>query len=221
MVRNYLLIGSNSELAKEFINLNAINKNQIFRISRNSNDSDIDIKGYKESFDEIFNYVKNIPNCYIVFFNGFLAENRPIQYPTDKEIISTYKINFQIPFFLTVRLNQLKNVEKYIFISTIAAIKPRFKNYIYGNAKKLLEQSIQTLELKSFLILRFGKINTSMSAGHKDIIFTLNKEEAASLILRNMEKEGVHHANIGLKIVSIIFRILPIKFINFIEKSIN
>ena len=71
MVRNYLIIGSNSELAKEFIKLNSINKNQIFTISRNSKESDIDIGGYKENFDEIFNYVKNIPNCYILFLMDF------------------------------------------------------------------------------------------------------------------------------------------------------
>tara|TARA_B100000214_G_scaffold373638_1_gene354402 strand:+ start:461 stop:1126 length:666 start_codon:yes stop_codon:yes gene_type:complete len=221
MVRNYLIIGSNSELAKEFIKLNSINRNQIFTISRNSRESDIDIDGYKENFDEIFNYVKNIPNCYILFFNGFLAENRPLQYPTNEEVISTYKINFQIPLFLTVKLSQLENVKKYIYISSVAAIRPRFKNYIYGNAKKMLEQSIQTLDLKSFLILRFGKINTLMSVSHKNIILTLNKEEAANLILKNIEKEGVLHANYGLKIVSIILRILPIKFINYIEKSLN
>jgi hypothetical protein len=60
-----------------------------------------------------------------------------------------------------------------------------------------------------------------MSVSHKNIILTLNKEEAANLILKNIEKEGVLHANYGLKIVSIILRILPIKFINYIEKSLN
>ena len=45
----------------------------------------------------------------------------------------------------------------------------------------MLEQSIQTLDLKSFLILRFGKINTLMSVSHKNIILTLNKKEEENM----------------------------------------
>ena len=35
------------------------------------------------------------------------------------------------------------NVKKFIFISSMAAVKPRNKNYIYGLSKKTLEESVR------------------------------------------------------------------------------
>ena len=39
----------------------------------------------------------------------------------------------------------------------MAAIKPREKNYIYGENKRKLELSVKSLKFNNYLIFRFGK----------------------------------------------------------------
>lgn len=221
MVNNYLIIGADSELAKAFIQFNSNKESEFFKISRNKVESDLEIGDYIDDIDKVINYVKKLPFCYVIFFNGFLAENRPIQFPSTEETILTYKINFLIPFFLTQQLSQLENIEKYVYISSIAAIKPRFKNYIYGSTKKMLENSINSLGIKNVLFLRFGKIKTRMSKDHKDLLFTLSKKEAAGLIYRKIKHTGITYPNYKLLLISFALRLLPVKFLNSIEKSLN
>ena len=221
MVNNYLIIGADSELAKAFIEFNSNKGIEFFKISRNEIESDLKIGDYLNDIDTIINYVKKLPPCYVIFFNGFLAENRPMQYPSAEDIRLTHKINFQIPFFLIKKLSKLKNVEKYVYISSIAAVKPRFKNYIYGNTKNMLEKSINGLGIKNVLFLRFGKIKTRMSIDHKDLIFTLNKEKAAELIHRKLKKTGITYPNYRLMFSSYFIKWLPIKLLNSIEKSLS
>lgn len=221
MVNNILIVGADSELAREFIKFNLNKNNKIYKVSRNNFESDIEINDYIKDVNVIINYVNKLPRCYVIFFNGFLAENRPMQYPSSEEIISTYKINFQIPFFLTQKISQFENIEKYVYISSIAAIKPRFKNYIYGNTKNMLEKSISELDIKNVLFLRFGKIKTKMSADHQSLVFTLNKEKAAELIYRNLKKNGIKYPNFGLLLISFGLKLLPIRLINYIEKTLS
>ena len=221
MVNNFLIVGADSELARDFIKLNLNKNNNIFKISRNIFESDIEINDYIKDFKTIINYAKKIPRCNVIFFNGFLAENRPQQYPSIEEITSTYKINFQIPFFLTQKISQLENIEKYVYISSIAAIKPRLKNYIYGNTKNMLEKSISEMDIENVLFLRFGKIKTKMSSDHKDLFFTLNKDNAAELIYRNLKKTGITYPNFRLLLISFGIKLLPAKLLNYIEKSLN
>lgn len=221
MVRNYLIIGADSELAKAFIQFNSNKDTGFYKLSRNKNESDLEIKDYLLDVEKITNYVKKLPPCYVIFFNGYLAENRPIQFPSIHEISLTYKINFQIPFLLTQRLSHLDNLEKFVFISSIAAVKPRYKNYIYGNTKNMLEKSIVGSGIKNVLFLRFGKIKTRMSKDHKDLLFTLNKTEASELIFRKIKKTGIRYPNYKVLLVSFALRSLPVKLLNRIEKSLG
>ena len=50
------------------------------------------------------------------------------------------------------------DVKKYVFISSMAAVKLRNKNFIYGYYKKKLENNILSGKLNNSLIFRFGKI---------------------------------------------------------------
>ena len=71
-----------------------------------------------------------------------------------------------------------------------------------------------------FLILRFGKIRTQMSEGHSNPPFTLNRSEAASLIIKFIEKEGVLYPTIGLRMMAIFIKLMPTKLLDLIEKNI-
>ena len=76
------------------------------------------------------------------------------------QVSKTDFINFQVPYVLTRTFeNNLKNVDKYIYISSMAAIRPRYKNYIYGLSKMKLETSIKFLNPKKIFVYKIWKNN--------------------------------------------------------------
>ena len=221
--KTYVLIGASSEISLQFIKLCKIKNKDLLLISRISqpqfqNLNQLLIKDYLKDKNLIFNKIKELNECIVIFFNGALYENRPVQYPSLKEIKKTEKINFEIPYELTVKLNkECENIKKYVYISSIAAAKLRYKNYIYGSNKKKLENKINEMDLSSFLIIRFGKVFTRMSEGHKTPPFSVSPKIAAELIFKNLGKEGLVYPKLGLKVISMILKVTPSFIIRFLK----
>ena len=221
---NYLFIGSSSELAEETLNLFSKKGFKVYGVSRRVNDIShfedfLVVNDYLKELDKIIQFTEKINNCCVVFFNGFLAENRSEEVPSINEIVETDLANFNVPYSLTKALKEKTNsINKYIYISSIAAVKPRNKNYIYGLSKRKLEIGVEELKLDNYLILRFGKILTEMSKNHKNSPFTLNKSKAAEAIFNNKERSGIIYPIKGLFFMSLIIKFLPRKIINYIEK---
>lgn len=220
---NFILIGANSELASEFAKELKSKKQHIYGVSRKNipyllDDNQIQLTNYTEDKESLIKFIKNIDNPYIIFFNGFLAENRPIYYPNFKEISETINANYLVPIELTNQINEHLDIKKFIYISSIAAIKPRNKNYIYGLSKKNLEEYIMRFENLNFLILRFGQIRTRMSSNHKTPPFTMSKKEASKRLYKKLDKNGVIYPTVSLYLISLVIKLLPTKFIDFLEK---
>lgn len=218
--KNIAIIGGSSEIAIEFKKLCIDQDINCLVFSRNLNDNSnfIKINDYIKESDEIIKNLINLKNLTIIFFNGALYENRPIKFPTEKEIALTKLINYEIPIQLTKKINkELKNIEKYVYISSMAAIKFREKNYIYGSFKKKLEIDIKSLNLPANLIFRFGKVFTRMSEGHKTPPFSMTSFQAANAILKNLNKENIQYGNFGLSIVAFLVKVTPTKVINFLK----
>ena len=222
MKENIVLIGSSSELSIEFIK-SAYKIKNLYGISSKKINNDIffdhlEVISYKDQIKEIDIFIKKIKDPIVIFFNGFLAENRNEYFPSSDEIIKTIEINYLIPLLITKKLKQNLKIKKFVYISSMAAIIPRNKNYIYGLAKKNLEESIKKITDIEFLILRYGQIDTKMSSGHKNAPFKLTKNEASKILLNKLEKKGLIYATIHLKLISYILKIIPIKIIDFFEK---
>lgn len=209
---NFVLIGASSDLAKEFIKINK--KHNLNLISSNKlsdSHNHLYVDDYIDDINKILSFCENIDNPIIIFFNGYLKENRPLQLPSEIEIQKTFIINYLIPYTLTKSFisNNLK-VKKFVYISSFAAVKPRFKNFIYGYCKKLLEESVLSQNLDNVLILRFGKINTTMSEAHSKTVFDLKKDTAANIISKKiMTSTGLKYANFYTKLLAIIVLVLP------------
>ena len=218
---NIILVGASSEVAEQFIKkINS--KHNVYRISSNSLSETInslDVTDYLEEKLKIVSFIQEIDNPYIFFFNGYLAENRPKQNPNIDEVNNTLKINFIVPYAITRSLLDVdKDVKKYIYISSFAAVKFRYKNFIYGQSKLLLEEAIKSSPIENFLIIRFGKINSSMSANHAKTIFDTSKERAAEILEKFYEeKNGIVYPTILIKILSIVMIILPKRIIRLLN----
>ena len=75
------------------------------------------VSDYIDNIDDIIVFVKEIENPTIIFFNGFLAENRPIKIPDIGEIDKTIRFNYFIPLFLTIMINNKLNAKNlFIFL---------------------------------------------------------------------------------------------------------
>jgi len=214
MQDNIVIFGGSSEIAIELNNILSSKNHKNFTISRrNSSHKDSDsliVNNYLEDYAKIKHEIEKLSNVIVVFFNGHLSENRDQYSPNLKEIIKTDEINFTIPYYLSLNLNNdLSNIKKFVYISSMAAVKPRYKNYIYGLSKRKLEEGIKYLDLPSYLIIRYGKVITKMSEDHKNPPFTLSVNDAANYIYKNINKTGVQYPKLGLKILSLIIKVLP------------
>lgn len=218
---NIILVGASSEVSEEFVR-KIDGKHNIYKISSNNfgeTTKTLNVTDYLEEKLKIVNFIQEIDNPYIFFFNGYIAENRPKQNPDIDEVNNTLKINFLVPYVITRSLLDVeKDVKKYIYISSFAVVKLRFKNFIYGQSKLLLEESIKSSPIDNFLIIRFGKINTSMSSNHAKTIFDMSKERAAEILEKFYEeKNGVIYPTILIRVLSIIMIILPKKIIRILN----
>ena len=70
------------------------------------------------------------------------------------------------------------------------------------------------------MILRFGKIKTEMSKSHNNPPFTLDKFEAAMLIHKHIESNGIVYPTIGLRVSAMLVKFLPLKLLDYVEKNI-
>ena len=223
VAKNFILIGANSEFATAFADKLIKNNHKVYGVSRAfvpylNKKEQIQLKNYDEKSTELSYFVETIENPYIVFFNGFLAENRPSYYPTYKEIEETLYANYLTPLSLFNQMCKNTNVKKFIFISSMAAVKLRNKNYIYGLSKKILEESVKKRGNLNYLIVRFGQIKTKMSQNHNEPPFTLTKDKASLKLLKLINKRGLRYPSYSLFIISFLIKILPIKLIDKIEK---
>tara|TARA_X000000368_G_scaffold411944_1_gene397561 strand:+ start:1270 stop:1944 length:675 start_codon:yes stop_codon:yes gene_type:complete len=222
LVKSLIIVGASSEFSNTFIS-HVKNSFEIYLISRKETDS-IDINNqllvddYLNDIDKIKNFIKNIKEANVIFFNGFLAENRKSYYPTNNEIRKTMEINYLIPYVLTNELYQSCLIEKFIYISSMSAIKPRYKNYIYGLSKRNLEKSIKNIEGIKYLFIRFGQIETRMSVSHKKAPFKLSKEKASINLLKLLPSNGIKYGSAGLLFMSWLIKFLPLRIINYIEE---
>ena len=214
MDENIVIFGGSSEIAIELNNILNIKKHKNFTISRRSSSHEypnsLIINNYFEDYEKIKSEIEKLNNVIVVFFNGHLSENRDQYSPNLNEIIKTDEINFTVPYYLSLNLNNdLNNIKQFVYISSMAAVKPRYKNYIYGLSKRKLEEGIKYLDLPSYLIIRYGKVITKMSEDHKNPPFTLSVNDAANYIYKNINKTGVQYPKLGLKILSLIIKVLP------------
>lgn len=211
--KNLVLIGSSSELAKEFISINS--QFNLYQVTSNGKNQDSNnilfVKNYLSESNKIIDFCAEIHNPVIIFFNGYLKENRPFEFPNLDEIIKTFEINFLIPFELTKKmLNNNLKIKKFVYISSFASVKARYKNYIYGSSKRLLEDSIRQEDLSSYLIVRFGKINSNFSANHNKSYFDLEINYAAKKLYQLVENgNGIVYPNSITRILALIIKLTP------------
>ena len=124
-----------------------LNTNEINQVLITSNENlnlqnneSLLVNDYLSDVQKIADFLKNYDNLVIIFFNGYLAENRDLKIPSHEEIEKTQKINFLIPYFLnlkkrkkfTPRTRKFIKIWKYSGIKGVAFITPILLSPIIG-----------------------------------------------------------------------------------------
>ena len=219
MQKSLVLIGSSSDVANQ-IYLRYKDEYIIHKVSSQSSEQNtLKVNDYMGEYKKIISFINNIENPVIIFFNGYLNENRPKQFPNKNDIDATIQINFLIPLFLTNEILKLNKKVKMIYISSVAASKYRYKNYIYGLSKRNLERSINQLS-DNFLVIRFGQIYTKMSKNHSAPMFTISADKAADIVIKKINKKGLAYSTFSIFVISKFLEKLPRNVINYLEKKL-
>lgn len=128
-------------------------------------------------------------------------------------------INYLSPAILFVNLFRAFHQQKHgkiLIISSVAGIRPRNSNFVYGSAKSGLDFLVRGSQDElsennvSVTILRPGFVYSKMTKGMKSVPFSTTVDQVAVDATRGMlrKKKIVYSPNI-LKYVFVILRILP------------
>ena len=101
-----VLIGASSEIAQESKKIFLQNNYDVYCVTskkiKNIDKNILCVDDYLSELVEISNFISDIDNPIVIFFNGYLKENRPIsKNPTSSEIQKTFIYNFKIPYAIT------------------------------------------------------------------------------------------------------------------------
>lgn len=228
MVKNLLIIGGNSDLAKEIITQLNKDKFNIFVISRSILElggvSTFMIDDYLQNFNEIESLVLKNNIDEIIIFNGIIFERSGVSNLNNKKIQDTFFVNFVVPSSIINNLIHINKNIRFSVISSIAAAKLRNKNIYYGMSKQALEEYIVNLKFGKYFIFRSGFIYTKLTKNHTPPPFAENVSVVASKFIYEFLKNQnssvkFTYSSTPIRILFLIFKLVPVKVLNFIEEK--
>ena len=224
--KNVLIIGANSDIAREFINLIIDKTDSMLLLSRSSKKlvqfkdslseahqkkiSIFTYDGSLESLDDSFNFTQEFD----LIFNA-AGSNTDTKSNTEsfKNIISS---NLSAPFYLMYRLSKNMTSGTVISISSIAGNRGRMKNIMYGATKSAMTSAMsglrQKLSNKKIQVITIipGYVRTKMTEGHKmPNILTSSPGRIAKLCLNGIKSRKNIIYPTEWFLISIILRLIP------------
>ena len=224
--KNVLIIGANSDIAREFIHLIIDKTDSMLLLSRSSEklihfkDSLAEIQqgkisifsydGSLESIDDSFDFSQEFD----LIFNA-AGSNADTKGNTEsfKNIISS---NFSTPFYLMYRLSKNMTSGTVLSISSIAGDRGRMKNIMYSATKSAMTSAMSGLRQKlahlniSVITVIPGYVRTKMTEGHKmPSILTSTPVRIAKLCLNGIKSRKNIIYPTEWFLISIILRLIP------------
>ena len=231
MKKSVLIIGANSDIAKEISKiflgknyfLHLMTRNSEDLISQNENNPFKDkIKIYKfdpKDHDEFDKKIVDInpPPSIFVIANGFMGKNN-FQENFEKIV----KINFIDPAILSKKIINFLLLNKISgnisIISSVAGIRGRAKNYIYGASKSAITTFFSGLRQRyskdniSFTSIILGFVNTKMTKDEKiSKLLNSDPKKVAKKIVNAIENKKEIYIPIKWRIIMFIINLIPEK----------
>ena len=230
-IENVLLIGSTSEIGIEIINkLNIDSNSQIFLMGRREPESELfQNASHTRNFiyydflkeEDLQNFasdLEKLPDIDLAILAiGYLPpENSELDLD---EILKTYKINAlasSLILSILVRKMARQANGKILLLSSVASMRPRIANFVYGSSKKTADffavgliNKYRTSTLK-ISILRPGFVFTKLSRNFKAAPFSRDKYFVAETAVQGLMKEkAVIYVPNFLKYVMFLLSLTP------------
>lgn len=219
------LIGANSDLGREIAKLcNEIDGLYVYGVSRSKEEinspyeSMLSISSYETSKKEITNFIQENKISDIILLNGYMGKNN---HPVKKIV----RINLSLPLSLINYFEEsgIKNIT-YTIISSLAASRPRDKNFVYGLSKYMLEESLLSKSTGKYIIFRSGFIRTKMTKNHKEPPFSKNSEQVAEKVIAaltsNQKRISIKYSSFQIMFLFYLFKVIPLYILNAIERKL-
>jgi len=229
-----LIIGASSDIAIEiaksfskknyFLYLLTRNVDNISKLSEfNENNSKIinfDSNNYKE-LDNVTNLLNPIPSK-IIIANGYMG-NEILKNSFDQNIIKIFNVNFLNNVFIINKLINFylnKNTKVNISVFTsVAGLRGRAKNFIYGSSKSAMITFISGLRQKyvnsniNFTTIILGFVNTKMLRNERDINKFLISDTSlvAKKIVSAIEQNKEFYFPLKWRLIMFLINLIPEK----------
>ena len=233
--QNIMLIGGKSEIAIETIrNIHMVANAKVFLLGRQIEAQDILIEGaqtFRLNYD-ISDSVERIGVIsrlltdrdfdLVVLAVGHLGN--PPNLSTSRENQEVLNVNFshsaEVLEFVAHRLKMQKH-GKVLILSSVASVRPRKGNYVYGAAKAGLDFLARGLQLDlegsgaEIYIARPGFVHSRMTNGIPPAPFAISAEKAGELCAKGVSgSKKVFYVPGVLRFVMLVVRFLPTKILN-------
>ena len=235
MKKTVLIIGANSDIAKEISNvflekkyflhlmtrndeeLMLHNKNNLFK--ENCKVYKFDPKNHKE-FSERISEMKPSPEICIIA-NGYMG-NSNLENNFFEDFEKIVKVNFLDPAILSTKVIEFylsNNIDGNIsIISSVAGLRGRAKNYIYGASKSAITTFFSGLRQKhskeniTFTSIILGFVNTRMTKREKiNKFLNSSPKKVAIKIVTAIENKKEIYFPFKWKIIMFIINLIPEK----------
>jgi decaprenylphospho-beta-D-erythro-pentofuranosid-2-ulose 2-reductase len=233
--QNILVIGGKSEIALETIrNVHMVANAKVFLLGRNIESEDIAIEGTQTfwlnyDISDSVNRIEVLSQLFnerdfdlVVLAVGYLGHqpNRSTL-PQNQEVLNLNFIHSaEVLEFVAHKLKVQKH-GKVLILSSVASVRPRKGNYVYGAAKAGLDFLARGLQLDLegsgavIYVARPGFVHSRMTDGMKPATFAISTEKAGKLCAKGITKsKKVFYVPGALRLVMFIVRVLPTKILN-------
>lgn len=234
-IKTILIIGANSDIAKEIAKI-YINKNcKIYLFSRNKSllenfenrlfiKPNIEIveftKKNNENLSLILNNLNNKPDT-VIIANGFMGDNKNFSITKLREI-------FEINFFDVIQYSEIcieyfkeNKIEGNLAVfCSVSAIRGRAKNFFYGSAKSALLTYLSGLRQKnnknkiSITSIILGFVDTKMlrvSSENYNKFLISNPARIAKKIVFSIDNKKDFYYPLVWRIIMFIIKLIPEK----------
>jgi len=244
-MKNILVIGASSSIAKECCKIWALEKNNLFLVSRNKHELDklvndlkiinnnhyekflLDVNDFKKHDELIKTAIHKLDKIDIVLIaHGILSNQNQILNNTN-EIIKEINTNGVSTICLIVELvKELKKNNGGVIatITSVAGDRGKSSNFIYGSSKSMVSCFLSGLRQKLFntnihvIDIKPAFINSKMTDNYKKNFLWKDPSDIAPQIVKEInKKKDIIYAPKYWKLISLIINLIP----EFIFKRIK
>ncbi len=155
---------------------------------------DVEKKDFHKNLQENLNSLGPIDLAILAL--GYLPQENKDSEPNfvlQSMLINATGSSVVLSCFVNKMLNQHSG--KILYISSVASMRPRIKNFTYGASKKAVDFFVQGLQSKyrksnlKISLVRPGYVYTKMSKNFKPAPFAIKSDKVAQLAIKGLQKQ--------------------------------